>query len=528
MQVFLGLLSMAVLVVSVGGWLSSVYLNGNISRSRLFLGLGSQGTEKVDSAGHSPMNILVIGSDTRVSTEDCHLGGGCGPGGNADVEMLVHLSANRTNATVMSIPRDTVVDIPACQDPNNGQVYPETPRTQITTSLQHGGPGCTVATVHALTGVVIDHFVMVDFAGVVNMSDAVGGVNICVDNNVFDPYSRLKLAKGTHTLVGLAALEFVRTRHGFGDGGDIGREAAQHMFLSALVNKLKNADTLTNPATLYKLANAATRALTVDDGLAGVSHLIALAGQFNDVPTNRITFVTMPNVPYSRNPNWLSPAPTAQAVFQALVDDQALSDGTSAGAGQPAAASPSASPGTPAVPVDPAAVRVAVENGSSYPGRAATIATYLREHGYTRAAIDRNGPATATTRLTYQPGDQTAAQAVANILGLPAEALSATGTTPALRLRIGADWPTGTQLVHPAASSAPAAPPAGENVLNAADTPGCVAVSTERTTQFGTPIQAYARNPQVPDSDSGSDSGSGSASGASAGSGSGSSAGSAP
>jgi LCP family protein required for cell wall assembly len=512
-QVFLGLLSMVVLVVSVGGWLSSVYLNGNISRSRLFLGLGSQGTEKVDSAGHSPMNILVIGSDTRVSAEDCHLGGGCGPGGNADVEMVVHLSANRTNATVMSIPRDTVVDIPACRDPNNGQVYPETRRAQITTSLQHGGPGCTVATVHALTGVVVDHFVMVDFAGVVHMSDAVGGVDVCVDNNVFDPYSRLKLAKGTHTLVGLAALEFVRTRHGFGDGGDVGREAAQHMFLSALVNKLRNAGTLTNPATLYRLADAATKALTVDDGLAGVSRLIALAGQFNDVPTNRITFVTMPNVPYSRNPNWLSPAPTAQDVFHALADDRALSGGPSADAGPPAATGPTASATSDATvsaaPVDPAAVRVAVENASSHPGRATTITTYLREHGYTHATIDHNGSATATTRLTYQPADRPAAQAVATILGLPPEALSATGTTPALRLRIGADWPTGTQLAHPAVSSAPATPPEGANVLNAAATPGCVAVSTERTTQFGTPIQAYARNPQVPDSDSGSGSGSG-------------------
>jgi LCP family protein required for cell wall assembly len=405
---FFGLLSIAVLVTSAGGWVSSTYLDHKIRRSALFLGLGSQGTEKKDSAGRIPMNILVIGSDTRSTAADCEIGGGCGPGENADVEMLVHLAANRTNATVMSIPRDTITDVPRCTDPTTGHVYPAADQVQINSSLQHGGPGCTVAAVHALTGITIDHFAMIDFSGVVNMSDAVGGVSVCVDHNVYDTYSGLKLSQGTHTLTGQAALEFLRTRHGFGNGGDVGREAAQHVFLSALITKLKSGNTLANPVALYGLAKAATKALTVDDGLAGISHLVALAGQLNDVPANRITFITMPNIPYPTNPNWLSPGPDAPAVFQDIIDDRSFAGGTPAPAHPSATHAPTT--GAPAA-ADLASVPVAVENGGT-------------------------GPATA-----------------------------------------------------------PAA-----NALNAAAAPGCVTVSTQDTTQFGTPMQAYALNPQIPNS----------------------------
>lgn len=496
------LLSSLVLVVSVGGWLSSAYLNGNIRRSALFLGHGSQGTEKKDSAGRAPMNILVLGSDTRDTAADCAIGGGCGVGGNADVEMVVHLAANRTNATVMSIPRDTITDIPACTDPTSGHVYPATSQVQINGSLQHGGPGCTVAAVHALTGITIDHFIMVDFSGVVNMSDAVGGVNVCVNNNVYDTYSGLKLSKGTHTLKGIAALEFLRTRHGFGNGGDVGREAAQHVFLSALVQKLKTANTLTNPVAVYHLATAATKALTVDTGLAGVSPLVALAGQLNDVPTNRITFLTMPNVPYPANPNWLSPAPTAPAVFQAIADDQSFSTGPAptapAGGTRTATRSP-----TPIPSVDPGTVPVAVDNGSRYTGRAAALTAALRQRGYLQALNDGNGPTIATTRLTYPAGDKTAAQALAATLGLPATTLSVSATTNAtVRLQIGADWPAGTRFPGAAttASSGSTTPPPAANALNAANAAGCVAVSTQDTTQFGSPIRAYALNPQKPNS----------------------------
>lgn len=109
--------------------------------------------------------------------------------------MLLHVSADRSNMSVISVPRDTKTTIPKCTDPDDGKVYPKT-TDRINTSLQHGGPGCTVATWEEMTGIPVDHFMMIDFAGVVSMADAVGGVPVCVNSNVYDPRSKLKLKKG--------------------------------------------------------------------------------------------------------------------------------------------------------------------------------------------------------------------------------------------------------------------------------------------------------------------------------------------
>lgn len=265
---------MLILVTAgAGAWLYE-HLNGNIKS--VAIDDGADGKEKADAFGRTPINLLVIGSDGRNNAADCKLGGGCGSasstaGHNADVEMVVHVSADRSNATVMSVPRDTMTNVPACKDPGSGQstggYY-----GQINSALQYGA-ACQVKTVHQLTGIPIDHFVMLDFSGVVKMSDAVGGVSVCVSDNVYDTYSHLKLAKGTHTLQGEAALEFVRSRHGFGDGSDLGRTVSQHLFLGAMIRKFKSAGTLGNPAKVYSLADAATNALTVDTGLGSVGKL---------------------------------------------------------------------------------------------------------------------------------------------------------------------------------------------------------------------------------------------------------------
>ena len=444
--------------------------------------------EKIDPFGRAPVNILLIGSDTRSSHADCRLGGDCGTGSNADVEMLVHLSADRSNATVVSIPRDTIVNVPQCTDPSH-HVYPALQSVQITSSLQDGGPGCTVATVHALTGITIDHFVMIDFSGVVNMADDVGGVPVCVSANVFDPYSHLRLTKGTHVIAGVQALEFLRTRHGFLYGGDLYRTQAQHMYLSALIRKMKSASTLANPVTLYHLANDATKAVTVDPALDSIPKLIGLASDLNKVPTKRITFVTMPTVPYPGNPTaWLSPAmPAAQQLFSDIATDTPLSRSDSA---PHATHTPGPAPATasPAPSVDKAAVPVSVENGSGLPGRAHDIAAALVAAGFTQSVGDINADDTPTTSLTYGPGERAQARALAAALGLPASALHRSGT--ALTLVVGTDWPSGISYpggASPGPSASPsattgtssgsAAPPPGSLPENAAHASECAQVN---------------------------------------------------
>jgi LCP family protein required for cell wall assembly len=497
-------LSVLTLVTAGAGWLLYQHLNGNITSVSLTDGAGKNaaGTEKPDAFGRTPINILVMGSDGRTSAADCKLGGGCSKTGvqtgqNADVEMVVHISADRSNATVMSIPRDTLVDVPACKNPKTGASTPGY-HGMINSALAYG-QACQVATVHKLTNIPIDHFIQVDFSGVVDMSDAVGGVSVCVSDDVYDTYSHLKLSKGTHTLKGDGALEFLRSRHGFGDGSDLGRTYAQHIFLSSMIRKFKSAGTLTNPAAVLKLANAATKALTVDNGLGSVSKLVGLATDINKVPTKRITFTTMQTAADPADANRVVLGAGAQTLFSTIAGDQSL---TTASGGKSAAASAA---GTPtAVPA--AQVTVKVENGTGISGRAADIATALTGKGFNPATTGSNAPApTATTTLTYGPGQKPQAQTAAKALGLSTSHLKQ-GTATGLTLVIGSDWSSGTTF--PGGASSPADTKAAldnSHAQTADQSKTCADVSKYKTVEINgvpmTPTQAYAESPSKKDSD---------------------------
>jgi LCP family protein required for cell wall assembly len=518
-------LSVLVLIVAgLGTWLynrfsgnlHTVHLGGDTNKTL--------GQEKRDAFGRTPIDILVIGTDARNTQEDCNLGGDCNIGGgygNADVEMLVHVSADRSNATVMSIPRDTIVDVPACTDPTKSGNRTSGYRGMVNSALAYGAQ-CQMQTIHQLTGIPISHFMMVTFSGVVSMSDAVGGVNVCVDNNVYDTYSHLKLAKGTHNLKGNAALEFVRSRHAFGDGGDLGRLAAQHLYLSSMMRSMRSAGTLTDPARLFDLADAATKALTVDSGLGSVTSLLGLANDVAKVPTNRITFTTMQTQTDPADPNRLVVGPDAQALFAAIANDQSL---TSPGGGTvapsasasasvaPAAAAPTASPtasatGSGSDAVAAAQIDVHVQNASGTRGRATQLADALTSQGFGSGTTAVTSPTTTpTTQLRYAPGDQAAARTVAAALGLPASALSAASAGSGVTLVIGADWPSGTSFAGGSGKPAPADTQQalnGANARTADQSNGCAQVSQDQTVQLGgvpmSPSHAYAQAKNVPDS----------------------------
>ncbi|WP_328636602.1 LCP family protein [Streptomyces canus] len=495
-------LAMLVLATAGAGWWFYQHLNGNINSVSLD---GKGGSEKADAFGRTPINILVMGSDGRTSKADCKLGGGCSQtgvqtgNGNADVQMVVHISADRSNATVMSIPRDTMVDVPACKDTGSGQSTPGY-YGQINSALQYG-PACQVATIHRLTGIPIDHFVKLDFSGVVKMSDAVGGVSVCVDHNVYDTYSHLKLSSGSHTLKGEAALEFVRSRHGFGDGSDLGRTVSQHIFLSAMIRKFKSAGTLTDPTAVYDLADAATKALTVDDGLGSVKKLIGLAADVNKVPTKRMTFTTMQTAADPNDTNRVVVGAGAKALFSSIADDQSLTTGS----GKKSTAA-SATATASAVPASE--IAVTVENGTEITGRASAIANALTDQGFSSATTTANAPSPATTTtLTYGTGRKAAAQTAAKALGLSTSHLEE-GTGTGLTLVIGSDWTSGT--TYPGGSSSPAPADTKAAVSNAHaqtadEAKKCAKVSPYKTVALNgvamTPEQAYAASPHKKDSD---------------------------
>ncbi|GAA2500875.1 LCP family protein [Streptomyces longisporus] len=488
--------ALILVTAGAGAWLYE-HLNGNIKSVAIDDGAG--GKEKADAFGRTPINILVIGSDGRNNAADCKLGGGCGSasstvGHNADVEMVVHVSADRSNATVMSVPRDTMTHVPACKDPDSTQATSGY-YGQINSALQYG-PACQVKTIHQLTGITIDHFVMLDFAGVVKMSDAVGGVDVCVSDNVYDTYSHLKLAKGTHTLQGDAALEFVRSRHGFGDGSDLGRTVSQHLFLSAMIRKFKSAGTLTDPTKVYSLADAATKALTVDTGLGSVSKLVSLATDLNKVPSKRMTFTTMQTAADPTNADRVVPAAAAKSLFATIENDQSLTSDN--GKKKTSAPSPSAS-AAPTVPASEVAVQV--ENGTSTGGRASVVAQALLTKGFSSNTTTGNAPALSSrTTITYGPGQKAEAQTAASALGLPSSHLTQ-GSSSGVVLVIGADWPSGTAYGSSGGSSAAApadthAAVADAHAQTADKAKTCAKVSPYKTVQINgvpmTPSQAYA------------------------------------
>jgi LCP family protein required for cell wall assembly len=502
-------LCLAVLVLGTAGagWWFYQHLNGNINSVSLD---GKGGTEKVDAFGRTPINILVMGSDGRTSEADCKLGGGCSKTGvqtssNADVQMVVHVSADRSNATVVSIPRDTMTNVPSCRDGETGRstagYY-----GQINSALQYG-PACQVATVHQLTGIPVDHFVKLDFSGVVKMSDAVGGVSVCVSDDVYDTYSHLKLSKGAHTLKGVAALEFVRSRHGFGDGSDLGRTVSQHIFLSAMIRKFKSAGTLTDPTAVYDLADAATKALTVDDGLGSVKKLIALAADLNKVPSNRMTFTTMQTAPDPADSNRVVVGAGAKTLFATIADDQSLTTGSgSKSAAASATAGVTATATASAVPASQ--IAVTVQNGTGITGRASTVATALTDAGFGSGTTTANAPSAATTTtLTYGADQNAEAQTAAKALGLPSSHLRQ-GSGTGLTLVVGSDWPSGTTYPAGASSPAPAdtkAAVSGAHAQTADQAKTCAKVSPYKTVSLNgvpmTPTQAYAAARGKADSD---------------------------
>ncbi|MEU8349646.1 LCP family protein [Streptomyces sp. NPDC048845] len=479
-------LAVAILATAGAGYLYYRHLSGNLEKDELNLGENRLDKSAPNADGNTPLNILLLGSDSRNSEENVELGGARDNAGRkplADVQMLLHVSADRSNMSVVSVPRDTRVTIPKCTDPEDGTVYPETSAT-INSSLQHGGPGCTVATWEELTGVPIDHFMMIDFAGVVDMADAVGGVPVCVRANVQDPKSGLRLEKGETTVKGEQALQWLRTRHGFENGSDIGRAKAQHMYMNSMVRQLKAGTKLTNPGKLRNLAEAATKALTVDPGLGTVGKLYDLGNDLKRVPTARITMTTMPWTEDPQNPlAHLVPKPgDADKVFSLIRNDIAL-DGKDK----------KKAPEEDAESSDPAAPRgeipVTVQNGTGtvaqapVTGRAAEVTAELGRLGFARAAADATPKSQADTTVSYPSDDLRGdAEAVAKALGLPRSAVRVTQGVEEVTLVVGADWRTGAKYPEkPESGEEDNKAPESADPLNGDDKSACMDVNPEYT-----------------------------------------------
>ena len=307
---------------------------------------GSTKITEADLAG--PINLLLVGSDTREGQGE---GFGNDTSVLADVIILLHVSADRKYATAMSFPRDLLVPWPACPSTSTppGPGYLPQSLGQINATIANGGPGCTLLTVEKLTGLKIPYLAMIDFKGVIEMSNAIGGVEVCVAQPIHDEYTYLDLEAGTHTLQGRDALKFLRTRHGVGDGSDLSRISNQQVFLTSLVRKVKSAGVLGNPIYLYSLATAAARNMKLSESLTNVNVMVAMAGALKDVELDKMVFLQVPSrgglpAPYSGR---VAPIyETANIIFEKLQKDEPLVlAGANGGQGAIVASpAPSASP----------------------------------------------------------------------------------------------------------------------------------------------------------------------------------------
>ncbi|MEU6812450.1 LCP family protein [Streptomyces sp. NPDC046831] len=265
-------------------------LNGNLRSIDIDQILGGDRPAK---AANGSENILVLGSDTR-SGSNKQLGGGTDDGSaRSDTAMVVHLHEGHREASVVSIPRDTLVDRPGCTDPG-GTAHDAARGVMFNSAYTTGGAACAVKTVESMTGLRMDHYLEVDFSGFQRLIDELGGVRVTTTRAIDDPDSHLKLQAGTHTLDGAQALGLVRTRHGVGDGSDLGRIQLQQAFVRALADRIDQIGVLTHPKKLYDLADTATKAVTTDSGLGSVNSLMSFAEGLKGIDSSNLTMVTLP------------------------------------------------------------------------------------------------------------------------------------------------------------------------------------------------------------------------------------------
>ncbi|MFF3517050.1 LCP family protein [Streptomyces sp. NPDC002573] len=440
------MLLIALIVVLLGavglGW---IYLKLNNSIHTFDAGGLSK---RRPTAGPSQSeNVLVIGSDARNDGNSALGGGDTNDIGRSDTAFVLHIYADHKHALAVSIPRDTLVTVPPCRLPDGSWTTTQTSAMFNSAfsvgQTDKGNPACTQNTVEQLTGLRVDHTVVVDFKGFAALTGVVGGVQVCLPQDVYekdlDPNratrGNLLFKKGEQAVSGQQALDYVRIRHGLGDGSDIGRIKRQQAFLSSLIKKVKS-DGIT-PTHLLPLADAATKSLTVDPGLSTANKLISFAMSLKDIDLHNTKFVTLPWRYVGERVAVVEP--DASRLWAALKADRTI-DGTDASGKKQPQADASVSP-SPTQSVSGAGINVAVHNGTTMSGLTSKAVSALTEHGFTVTGTARaSSQGDTTTVIEYGPGLKPQAETVAQLFpGAQLEFIGGSG----INVVLGASYATG-------------------------------------------------------------------------------------
>jgi LCP family protein required for cell wall assembly len=393
----------AVVLVAVAGVSALAFwrLNQNITKVDVSSDLGTDRPTQAPEATEA-VNILLIGSDTREGEgNDAYANTSGQSEPHSDTNLLVHLSADRTWATVVSIPRDSMT--PAPPDCSADAPKEQWVDRQWNHNFSMGGTGCLIRTLEGNTGVFIDHYAIVDFVGFKDMVNALGGVEVCTPEAIDDPTTHLVLEPGRHVLDGRVALQYVRARKGLGDGSDIGRIGRQQAFLSSVAQKATSTQLLFQPTKLYGFLDAATKSLTTDPEFS-LGTMKDLAESVRGIGLDNIEFITVPNEVYAPDPNRVQWQESADVIWESLREDRRLSED----------ADPSATPTPTEEPltVSPDEISVVVANGSGATGLAGQEAEALRVQGFADVTTDNAAYRTGTL-VEYPSGMEEAARTVA-------------------------------------------------------------------------------------------------------------------
>ena len=368
-----------------------------------------------ETGSYTPLNILLMGSDTRQGKGNKGYGkAGVITGARSDTTILLHVSADRQSAIAVSIPRDTLITLPDCKksDGSSGGGY----QARFNSAIEIGGPGCTIKAVEEMTGLDINNFMLVDFGGFKNIVNALDGVEICLTEDVNDKLSGLVMDKGLHVVNGEEALAFVRTRKGLGDGSDTSRIRRQQAFLSSLLRKTLSSGTLLNPAKMLGVLNAATESLTADPTLANVDNLKEIALSLKDLKPSKVTFTTMPWYPSGDGATVLLNKKKAKPIWKAIANDTTWP--------------PKPAGDQPLLKTEPSSIRVNVYK---------KVARQLKAEGYlVRDTGNWDTSDVTTTTVNYDPGYDVSAKTL--IYATSATGVAKKRQGQAMDLIVGTDF----------------------------------------------------------------------------------------
>lgn len=377
-----------------------------------------------ETGSYTPLNILLMGSDTRQGKGNKGYGkAGVITGARSDTTILLHVSADRQSAIAVSIPRDTLITLPECKKSDGSTVGGY--QARFNSAIEIGGPGCTIKAVEEMTGLDINNFMLVDFGGFKKIVNALDGVEICLTEDVNDKQSGLVMKKGLHVVNGEEALAFVRTRKGLGDGSDTSRIRRQQAFLSSLMRKTLSSGTLLNPAKMLGVLNAATESLTADPTLANVDNLKEIALSLKDLKPSKVTFTTMPWYPSGDGATVLLNRKKAKPIWKAIAADTTWP--------------PAPAGDQPLLKAEPSGIRVNVYNGTTTKGLAKKVARQLKAEGYlVRDTGNWDTSTVTTTTVNYDPDYDVSAKTL--IYATSAEGVAKKRQGQAMDLVIGSDY----------------------------------------------------------------------------------------